>query len=58
MDTDIIITNISRHRGNESRYNEEIHKKQSKIQIIFASLKGNSLSWNLLYACPKGLIIV
>ena len=31
MDTDIIITNISRHRGNESRYNEEIHKKQSKI---------------------------
>lgn len=31
MDTDIIITNISRHRGNESRHNEEIHKKQSKI---------------------------
>ena len=31
MDTDIIITNISRHRENESRYNEEIHKKQSKI---------------------------
>ena len=38
MDTDIIITNISRHRGNESRYNEEIHKKQSKINQKYNGL--------------------